>query len=31
MLAGEDQVLLGSAEVEIRVAKGVDIARAAQS
>src|SRR5215472_8086213 len=31
MLAREDQVLLGSAEVEIRVAKRVDVARTPQS
>jgi hypothetical protein len=31
MLAGEDQVPLGSPEIEVRVAKRVDIARATQS
>ena len=31
MLAGEDQVLLGPPEIEVRVAKRVDITRATQS
>ena len=31
MLAGEDQVLLGSPEIQVRVAEGMDITRPTQA